>query len=106
MPMLLTNPYFDGDLYLAGGGKLTELIIPAKEKRFWEAGAAKALTTFSADDRPGARARFGRLIAFCERLGDRISDTRIGDVMSEKGAQKVWRDTASITEHREQERGS
>jgi hypothetical protein len=24
MPMLLTNPHFDGDSYLAGGGKLTE----------------------------------------------------------------------------------
>jgi hypothetical protein len=106
MPMLLTNPYFDGDLYLAGGGKFTELIIPAKGKRFWEAGAEMALSTLSADDRAGARIRFARLIAFCERLGDRIGDTRIGDVMSEEEAQKVWRDTASVTEHREQERGS
>jgi hypothetical protein len=55
---------------------------------------------------PSARVRFARLIAFCERLGDRIGDTRIGDVMSEEEAQKVWRDTASVTEHREQERGS
>jgi hypothetical protein len=106
MPMLLTNPYFDGDSYLAGGGKLTELIIPTKEKRFWDAGAEMAFSTLSADDRPGARARFARLIAFCERLGARIGDTRIGDVMSEEEAQEVWRDTASVTEHREQERGS
>jgi hypothetical protein len=56
--MLLTKPYFDGDLYLAGGGKLTELIIPAKEKRFWEAGAELALSTLSADEQPSARARF------------------------------------------------
>jgi hypothetical protein len=106
MPMLLTNPYFNCDSYLVNGGKLTELIIPAKEKRFWEAGAEKALATLSADDRPGARTRFARLIAFCERLGDRIGDTRIGDVMSEEEGQKVWRETASVTEHREQERGS
>jgi hypothetical protein len=33
MPLLLTNPYFDVDAYLARGGKLTELVIPAKEKR-------------------------------------------------------------------------
>ena len=97
MPMLLTNPYFDGDSYLAGGGKLTELIIPAKEKRFWEARAEIVLSSLSADERPGARARFARLSAFCERLGDRIGDTRIGDVMSEEEAQKAWRDTASFS---------
>jgi hypothetical protein len=91
MPMLLTNPYFDGDSYLAGGGKLTELIIPAKEKRFWEAGAEMALSTLSADEQPSGRARFARLSAFCERLGDRIGDTRIGDVMSEEEAQTAWR---------------
>jgi hypothetical protein len=93
--MLLTKPYFDGDLYLAGGGKLTELIIPAKEKRFWEAGAELALSTLSADEQPSALARFARLSAFCECLGDRIGDTRIGDVMSEEEAQKAW--LASVT---------
>ena len=97
MPMLLTNPYFDGDLYLAGGGKLTELIIPPKEKRFWETGAEKTLSTLSADEQPTALIRFVRLSAFCERLGNRISDTRIGDVMSEEEAQKAWRDTAAVT---------
>ena len=96
-PILLTNRYFDGDSYLTGGGKLTELIIPAKEKRFWEAGAELALSTLSTDERPSARARFARLSAFCERLGDRIGDTRIGDVMSEEEAQKAGRGTASIT---------
>jgi hypothetical protein len=34
---------------LAGGGKLTELIIPTKKKRFWEAGAELALSTLSTD---------------------------------------------------------
>jgi hypothetical protein len=97
MPMLLTNPHFDGDSYLAGGGKLTELIIPAKEKRFWEAGGEMALSTLSAGEQPSARARFARLSAFCERLGDRIGDTRIGDVMSEEEAQKAGRGTANIT---------
>jgi hypothetical protein len=97
MPMLLTNPYFDGDLYLAGGGKLTELIIPAKEKRFWETGAEMTLSTLNADEQPRARARFAGLSAFCERLGDRIGDTRIRDVMSEEEAQKAWRDTAAVT---------
>lgn len=80
-----------------GGGKLTELIIPAKEKRFWEAGAEMALSTLSADEQPSARARFARLRAFCERLGDRIGDTRIGDVMSEEEAQKAWRDITTVT---------
>lgn len=97
MAMLLTNPYFDGDLYLAGGGKLTELIIPAKEKRFWETGAEITLSTLSADQQPRARARFARLSTFCEHLGDRQGDTRIGDVMSEEEAQKAWRDTAAVT---------
>jgi hypothetical protein len=97
MPMLLTNPYFDGNSYLAGGGKLTELIIPAEEKRFWGAGAEMALSTLSADEQPSARARFTRLSAFCERLGDRIGETRIGDVMSEEEAQKAWRDIANVT---------
>jgi hypothetical protein len=97
MPMLLTNPHFDGDSYLAGGGKLTELVIPAKEKRFWEAGAEMALSTLSTDERPSARARFARLSAFCKRLGDRIGDTRIGDVLSEEEAQKAWQDTARVT---------
>jgi hypothetical protein len=96
MPMLVTNPYFDGDSYLAGGGKLTELVIPAKEKRFWEAGAKMALSTLSTDERPSARARFARLSAFCGRLGDRVGDTRIGDVMSEEEATKAWQDTASV----------
>jgi hypothetical protein len=49
MSMLLTNPYFDGDSYLAGGGQLTELIMPAKETRFWEAGAEMALSILSAE---------------------------------------------------------
>jgi hypothetical protein len=84
MPMLLTNPYFDGDSYLAGGGKLTELIIPAKEKRFWEARAEMTISTLSAGEQPSARARFARLSAFCERLGDKIGDARIGEVMSEE----------------------
>src|SRR5262245_38174226 len=91
MSLLLTNPYFDGDSYVAGGVKLTELIIPAKEKRFWGAGARMALGNLSADERLGARARFARLSAFCERLVDGIGDTRIGDVMSEEEAQKAWR---------------
>jgi len=97
MPMLVTNPYFDGDSYLAGGGKLTELVIPAKGERFWEAGVEMALSTLSTDERPSARARFARLSAFCERLGDRIGDTRIGDVLSEEEAQKAWQDTAGVT---------
>jgi hypothetical protein len=54
MPMLLTNPYFDRDSYLAGGGKLTEVIIPAKEKHFWEARAEMALSTLSAGEQPCA----------------------------------------------------
>jgi hypothetical protein len=69
--------------------------LPAKEKRFWEAGAEMALSTLRTDERPSARARFARLSAFCKRLGDRIEDTRIGDVMSEEEAQKAWR--ASVT---------
>ena len=43
MPMLVTDPYFNCDSYLASGGKLTELIIPAKEKRSavgWSAACA------------------------------------------------------------------
>ena len=97
MPMLVTNPYFNADSYLAGGGKLTELIIPAKEKRFWEAGAEMALGTLSADEQSSARVRFARLSVFCKRLRDRSGDTRIGDVLSEEEAQKAWRDTATVT---------
>ena len=59
MPMLLTNPYFDVDAYLGDGGKLTELIIPAKE-----AGAEMALGTLSAEERPSAPACFAKLRAF------------------------------------------
>jgi hypothetical protein len=55
MPMLLTNPYFDGDSYLAGGGKLTELIIPAKEKRFSETRAEMVLSTLGSDEQSSAR---------------------------------------------------
>ena len=98
MTMLLTNPYFDGDSYLAGGGKLTELIIPSKEKRFWKAGAEMALSTLSAGEQPRAQARLARLSAFCERLGDRIGDTHIGDLMYEEEAQKAWREIASVTQ--------
>jgi hypothetical protein len=96
MPMLLTNPYFDVDAYLGDGGKLTELIIPAKEKRFWEAGAEMALGTLSAKERPSAPARFAKLRAFCECFGDGTGDTPIGDVMSEEEAQMAWH-TADVT---------
>ena len=55
-----------------------------------------ALSTLSVDEQPSARARFARLSAFCERLGDRIEGRRIGDVMSEEEAQKAWQDSASV----------
>jgi hypothetical protein len=41
MPIILTNPLFDVDAYLADGGRLTELTIPCKQNRFWEGSRAK-----------------------------------------------------------------
>jgi hypothetical protein len=93
MPVVVTNPHFDPDSYLASGGRLTDLIIPAKEKRFWGAQAEMALSALSTDEQPAARARFARLRAFCDRLGERVADMRIGDVMSEEDAQTAWRET-------------
>jgi uncharacterized protein DUF3606 len=47
-------------------------------------------------DELAAAVAFARLNAFCKRLGDRIGDTRIGDVLSEEEAQKAWQDAASV----------
>ena len=98
MPLLLTNSHFDVDAYLAHGGKLAELIIPAKEKRFWEARAEIDLNTFSADEQPSARTRFARLGRFCQCLGERVGDVRIGDILSEEEAQAVWQATATTSQ--------
>jgi hypothetical protein len=95
MPLMLNNPYVDVDAYLAHGGKLTDLIIPAKEKRFWGSGAETALGTMSADEQPSALNRFARLSAFCQNLGERDGELCIGDLLSEEEAQAVWREAAA-----------
>jgi hypothetical protein len=97
MPLTLNNPYVDVDAYLAHGGKLTDLIIPAKEKRFWESGVETALDTISADEQPSALSRFARLGAFCQGLGKHDGELRIGDILSEEEAQAVWREAAATT---------
>ena len=94
MPLMLNNPYVDVDAYLAHGGKLTDLIIPTKERRFWGAGAETTLSTMSADEQPSALTRFARLNAFCQALGER-GELRIGDILSEEEARAVWREAAA-----------
>jgi hypothetical protein len=95
MSMLVTNPYFDPDVYLASGGQLTKLDIPRKEERFWEAQAETTLSNLGADEQLTATVRFERLRAFCERLGEEVIS--IGDVFSEEEAQTAWRQTATLS---------
>jgi hypothetical protein len=95
MTLMLNNPYVDVDAYLAHGGELTNLIIPTKERRFWGAGAETALSTMSADEQPSALTRFARLSAFCQALGERDGELRIGDILSEEEARAVWREAAA-----------
>jgi hypothetical protein len=56
-----------------------------------------ALSTLSADEKPSARTRFARLGIFCQCLGERDGDVRIGDILSEEEAQSVWRKTAALS---------
>jgi hypothetical protein len=46
----------------------------------------------SADEQPSALSRFARLSAFCQGLGERDGELRIGDILSEDEAQAVWRE--------------
>jgi hypothetical protein len=91
MPIILTNPLFDVDAYLADGGRLTELIIPCKQNRFWEGSRVKAaLKKLGNDEQSAARTRFARLNAFCQCLGDGASDVQVGYKLSEEEAKVAW----------------
>jgi len=91
MPIILTNPLFDVDAYLADGGRLTELIIPRKWNRFWEGARAKAaLNKLGNDEQSGARTRFARLNAFCRGLGDGAGEVQVGHKLSEEEATDAW----------------
>jgi hypothetical protein len=42
--LMLTNPEFDFDAYLANGGKLLHLVVADEQERFWSARAAMLLS--------------------------------------------------------------
>jgi hypothetical protein len=60
--LMLTNPDFDFDAYLANGGKLLDLVMPYEQNRFWGARAAMVLSTI------GCGARSFRAWAITEGL--------------------------------------
>jgi hypothetical protein len=90
--LMLTNPEFDFDAYLANGGKLLHLVVPDEQERFWSARAAMLLSTMDAEEARCARARFDRIGRYFQRIAERT-----GGLTEEEEAQDIWRKTAIET---------
>jgi hypothetical protein len=99
--LMLTNPEFDFDAYLANGGKLLHLVVPDEQERFWSARAAMLLSTMDAEEARCARARFDRIGRYFQRIAERtggLTEEEAQDSgLTEEEAQDIWRKTAIET---------